>query len=126
MNSVCLVGRMVWDGELKYTPGGVAVCKLRIAVDRQRKDSEGNKQSDFIDVVCFKQSAEFASNYLGKGRLIAVTGRLQSSQWVTDTGEKRSKLEVVCDSIQGLDRTKDGREEPQAQEDNYEDIFGDD
>lgn len=105
LNAVVLIGRMVADPELKYTPSGVAVCQFRIAVDRRFKSESGEKQADFIDIVAWRQSAEFAANYLAKGRLIAVQGRLQSRSWVDEkTQLKRYKTEVVCDSIQGLDR----------------------
>ena len=112
MNSVNLIGRIVWDVDLKYSPSGIAFCKLRVAVDRRFKNEAGEKQSDFIDVVCFKQSAEFAANYLGKGRLVAVEGRLQSRSWVQDDGQKRYAVEVVADNVQGLDRAKQGEAEP--------------
>ncbi len=108
MNVVVLVGRLVADPELKYTPNGVAVCQLRIAVDRRFKNESGERESDFFDVVAWRQSAEFAANYLTKGRLIAVHGRLQSRSWVQQDGQKRSKVEVVADNIQGLDRPKEG------------------
>jgi single-strand DNA-binding protein len=108
MNLVALVGRLVADPELKYTPSGVAVCSLRIAVDRRRKSESGEKESDFFDVVAWQHSAEFAANYLTKGRLIAVEGRLQQRSWVQQDGQKRYKVEVVANSIQGLDRPKEG------------------
>jgi len=114
MNVVVLIGRMVADPELKYTPNGVAVCSFRIAVDRRFK-REGEQTADFIDVVAWKQSAEFAANYLTKGRLVGVEGRLQQRSWVQQDGQKRSKIEVVANSIQGLDKPRDGQSsEPTA------------
>lgn len=109
LNVVVLIGRMVADPELKYTPNGVAVTSFRIAVDRRFKSETGEKQADFIDVVAWKQSAEFAANYLSKGRLVAVHGRLQSRSWVQQDGQKRYKTEVVADNVQGLDRPKEGQ-----------------
>lgn len=109
LNSVVLIGRLVADPELKYTPSGVAVSQFRIAVDRRFKSESGEKQADFIDIVVWKQSAEFAANYLSKGRLVAVQGRIQSRSWVAQDGQKRYKTEVVAYSIQGLDRPKDGQ-----------------
>jgi single-strand DNA-binding protein len=125
MNSVNLVGRLVSDpNDLKYTPSGVAVLSLRIAVDRRFKSESGEKQSDFFDVVLWRQSAEFAANYLSKGRLVAVSGRLQSRSWIEDGGTKRYKVEVVCDSIQGLDRAKEEAPvaETQAPSEDYPDF----
>jgi single-strand DNA-binding protein len=109
MNVVVLIGRMVVDPELKYTPSGVAVCSFRIAVDRRFKSESGEKETDFIDIVTWRQSAEFAANYLGKGRLVAVHGRIQTRSWVQQDGQKRYKTEIVADSIQGLDRAKEGQ-----------------
>ncbi|MCX6344387.1 MAG: single-stranded DNA-binding protein [Armatimonadetes bacterium] len=109
MNVVVLIGRMVADPELKYTPNGVAVTSFRIAIDRRFKNAAGEKQSDFIDIVAWRQSAEFAANYLSKGRLVAVQGELHSRSWVQPDGQKRYKTEVVADNIQGLDRPKDGQ-----------------
>ena len=112
MNSVVLIGRMVADPELKYTPSGVAVCSFRLAIDRKFKSESGEKQADFINIVTWRNSAEFVATYLGKGRLVAIQGRLQSKSWVQTDGQKRSTLEVVADHVQGLDR---GKEEPAGQ-----------
>ena len=109
MNTVVLIGRLVADPELKYTPSGVAVCSLRMAVDRRFKSESGEKQSDFFDIVAWQKSAEFASNYLSKGRLVAVQGRLQQRSWVQQDGQKRYKVEVVAENIQGLDRPREGQ-----------------
>lgn len=109
LNVVALVGRLVADPELKYTPSGVAVSTLTIAVDRRFKSESGEKQTDFFDIVCWRQSAEFAANYLSKGRLVSVQGKLQQRSWVQQDGQKRSKVEVVADSIQGLDRPREGQ-----------------
>lgn len=107
LNVVALVGRLVADPELKYTPSGVAVCSLRLAVDRWGKSETGEKQTDFIDVVAWRHSAEFAANYLAKGRLVSVSGRLQQRSWVQQDGQKRSKIEVVAQDLQALDRPRD-------------------
>lgn len=104
MNVCVLIGRMVADPELKYTPSGVAVCSFRIAVDRRFKSESGERETDFLDVVAWRQSAEFAANYLSKGRLVAVEGRLQQRSWVQQDGQKRSRVEVVANSLQALDR----------------------
>lgn len=109
LNVVALVGRVVADPELKYTPSGIAVCSFRIAVDRRFKSESGEKQTDFIDIVAWRQSAEFAANYLSKGRLVAVDGRLQQRSWVQQDGQKRSKVEVVADNVQGLDRPREAQ-----------------
>jgi len=104
MNVVALVGRLVADPELRYTPSGVAVTTLRIAVDRRFKSESGERESDFFDVIAWRQRAEYAANYLVKGQRIAVSGSLQTRSWVQQDGQKRSKVEVVADNLQGLDR----------------------
>ncbi|MHB9038110.1 MAG: single-stranded DNA-binding protein [Armatimonadota bacterium] len=109
MNVVVLIGRLVADPELKYTPSGVAVCQMRIAVDRRFKSETGEKVSDFFNVVAWRQRAEFAANYLQKGRLVAIEGSLQSRSWVQQDGQKRYATEVVAENLQGLDRPKEGQ-----------------
>src|SRR5205823_3498076 len=78
-----------------------------IAVDRFTKDESGNYETDFFNVVAWRRSAEFAANYLTKGRLVSVDGRLQTRSWVAQDGTKRSVVEIVADNIQGLDRKGD-------------------
>ncbi len=102
MNSVALAGRLVADPELKYTPSGVAVCSFRIAVDRRMKSETGEKQADFINVVAWRQSAEFVANYLTKGSLVGVEGSIQSRSWVQQDGQKRYATEVVAYRVEGL------------------------
>jgi single-strand DNA-binding protein len=109
LNKVILIGRLATDPELKYTPSGVAVTSFRIAVDRSfsRNSETGEKETDFIDIVAWKQSAEFAANYLNKGRLVAVDGRLQIRNWVAQDGTKRRTAEVVANDLRSLDRPRD-------------------
>jgi single-strand DNA-binding protein len=110
VNKVLLVGRLCTDPELKYTPSGVAVANFRIAVDRTFTNAQGERETDFIDVVAWRQSAEFVDQYLGKGRLILVDGRLQVRQWQTADGQRRRSTEVVADSIRALDRPREARD----------------
>jgi single-strand DNA-binding protein len=107
LNRVVLIGRLVADPELRYTPSGLPVASMRIAVDRPKGKEATERQTDFINIVAWRQRAEFAANYLTKGRLIAVDGRLQIRQWQTNDGQKRTSAEVVCDNIQGLDRPRE-------------------
>lgn len=106
LNVVVLIGRVATDPELKYTPSGIAVTSFRIAVNRGFKKEGAEQETDFIDVVAWRKTAEFVSSYLNKGRLVAVQGRLQIRTWVTDDGGKRSKAEVVADQVRGLDKPK--------------------
>lgn len=107
VNKVILVGRLCTDPELKYTPSGVAVANFRIAVDRPFANAQGERETDFIDVVAWRQSAEFVNSYLGKGRLVMVEGRLQVRQWQTQDGQRRRSAEVVADNVRALDRPRE-------------------
>ena len=107
MNVVALIGRLVADPELKYTPSGLAVTTMRIAVNSFRKSETGERMADFFTVIAWKQSAEYAANYLSKGGQVAIQGRLQQRSWVQPDGQKRSIVEVVADRLQGLDRPRD-------------------
>ena len=107
LNRVILIGRLVADPELRYTPSGVPVANFRIAVDRPFTNAAGERETDFINIVAWRQRAEFAANYLGKGRLVAIDGRLQIRQWTTQDGQRRSTAEVVGDDVQGLDRPRE-------------------
>jgi single-strand DNA-binding protein len=114
LNRVVLIGRLATDPELKYTPSGIAVTQFRIAVDRpmsaEARSNGQEKQADFISIVAWRQSAEFAANYLGKGRLVAVEGRLQVREYTTNDGQKRRDAEVVADNLKSLDKPKEGAE----------------
>jgi len=109
LNRVVLIGRLTRDPELKYTPAGVPVAQLGIAVQRFTKNEQGDYEVDFFNIVAWRRTAEFAQNYLTKGRLISVDGRLQTRSWVDQTsGQKRTAFEIVADNIEGLDRREDG------------------
>jgi len=124
LNLVVLIGRVATDPELRYTPSGIAVTSFRIAVDRPVKPQEGqDREADFIDVVAWRQAAEFATNYLTKGRLIAVQGRLQIRSWVAQDGTKRYKAEVIASQLRGLDRPKE-HVEPLAEAAPFEEPIG--
>jgi single-strand DNA-binding protein len=107
VNKVVLVGRLCTDPEMKYTPSGVAVANFRVAVDRPFMNSGGERETDFIDVVAWRQSAEFVNSYLSKGRLVLVDGRLQVRQWQTKEGERRRSTEVVAEQVRALDKPRE-------------------
>ncbi|HEX2947994.1 MAG TPA: single-stranded DNA-binding protein [Armatimonadota bacterium] len=114
VNKVFLVGRLCTDPELKYTPSGVAVANFRVAVDRPFANAQGERETDFIDVVAWRQSAEFVNTYLAKGRLVLVEGRLQVRQWQTQDGQRRRSTEVVADHVRALDRPREQGEQAGA------------
>ena len=97
-SKVILVGNLVADPELRHTPNGVAVTSIRLAVNRRFKSEEN--QTDFIDVVCWRQTAEFVAKYFAKGRSILVCGSLQTRTYDDrETGKKRTAYEVVADEV---------------------------
>jgi single-strand DNA-binding protein len=112
LNRVILIGRLTADPELRYTPNGVPVAKFRLAVDRRFKSASGERETDFISIVAWRQRAEFAANYLNKGRLVAVEGMLQIRQWTSQDGQRRQAAEVVCDQVSPLERRREEPAEP--------------
>jgi len=108
LNRIVLIGRLTRDPEMKYTPQGIPVATMGIAVNRFTKNDQGDYEVDFFNIVAWRRSAEFASNYLKKGRLVSIDGRLQARNWVEQaTGQKRTAYEIVAENIQGLDRSTD-------------------
>lgn len=93
------MGRLVGDPELKNTPSGTAVCAIRIAVDRDYTAQNGERQTDFIDVVTWRQTAEFVSRYFQKGKMIVVQGSLHSRKWQDKDGNNRISWEVQADRV---------------------------
>ncbi len=99
-NKVILVGNMTADPELKQTPSGVSVCSFSIAVNRRFARSEqGQSNVDFINIVAWRQQAEFVSRYFKKGNPILVCGQLQTRNWQDNNGQKRTTTEVVADEV---------------------------
>ena len=115
-NRIILVGRLTADPELRYTPNGVPVANFRLAVDRPRPRDGGEKQTDFINIVAWRQQGEFAANYLTKGRLVLVEGRLQIRQWTTPEGLRRSATDVVCFQLRPLERRREEAAEEEGEE----------
>lgn len=106
MNVICLQGRMVRDPELKQTNSGVAVANFTIAVQRNMKSQNGERESDFIDIVCWRHTAEFVSKYISKGDLVCLNGTLQTRNYEDKNGNKRKAYEVVADNVHfGGDKT---------------------
>ena len=99
LNSVCLMGRLVADPELRHTPSQVAVCSFRIAVDRTYQAKGQEKQTDFINIVSWRQTAEFVSRYFRKGQLVAVQGSIQTNSYTDKDGNKRTAFDVVADNV---------------------------
>lgn len=99
LNKIFIMGRLTRDPELRRTQGGNAVTSFALAVDRDFKSADGTKETDFIDVVAWRNTAEFAAKYFTKGRMAVVEGRLQMRDWTDKEGNKRRSAEVVADNI---------------------------
>lgn len=109
MNTVCLVGRVASEIEGRTTTTGKNVSTFRIAVHKRIKPTDGSPDSDFFNVVAWGSTADFADNYLSKGRLISLEGRLQSRKYTTNEGSNREVVEIVAESVQALDRPREDR-----------------
>jgi len=108
LNKVVLIGRLTRDPELKFTPGsGVAVASFTIAVDRNFVNQSGQREADFIPIICWRKLAENVANNLGKGRLVAISGRIQTRTYQAQDGGRRYVTEIVADEVQFLDWPKD-------------------
>lgn len=106
VNSVVLIGRLTADPEIRTTQTGKQVANFSLAVSRRFKGQDG-QDADFFSVSTWGNSADYVANYLGKGRLVAVEGRLQSRKYTTQDGSNREVVEVVAENVQGLDRPRD-------------------
>lgn len=104
LNRVILIGRLTRDPELRYTNSGTAVASFALAVDRQRPNQAGERETDFINIVVWQKQAELCAQYLHKGRLAAVDGRLQIRSYENREGQKVNVAEVVAESVRFLDR----------------------
>ena len=111
MNQVTLIGRLVANPEVKQLQSGTQTASFKLAVDREisrEKKEAGETSADFIPVTVWGKTADFVINYLGKGRLVAVSGRLQIRDYTSKEGERRTFTEVVADKVKGLDKANTG------------------
>lgn len=109
-NKVILIGNMTADPELKQTTSGLSVCSFSIAVNRKTKNQDGNNECDFINVVAWRQTAEFVAKYFKKGNPILVCGQLQTRTWTDTSNNKRYATEVVADEISFVSNRESGTE----------------
>ncbi|WP_088227223.1 single-stranded DNA-binding protein [Desulfosporosinus sp. FKB] len=115
LNRVVLIGRLTKDPELRYTPTGVAVTNFTLAIDRNFKNAQGERDTDFIPCVVYRQLAEFTANYLSKGKMAAVDGRIQVRSYTAQDGQKRWVTEVIAESVHLLSPKDSGGQDPNAQ-----------
>lgn len=109
LNKIVLMGRLTRDPELRRTQAGTPAASFALAVDRDFANKEtGERETDFIDIVAWRSTAEFVSKYFSKGRMAVVAGRLQIRQWTDKEGNKRRSAEVVADNVYFGDSKRDG------------------
>ena len=109
LNHITIMGRLTRDPELRRTGSGVAVASFTLAVDRDfGKNENGERETDFIDCVAWRQTGEFVSKYFAKGRMAVVSGRLQIRSWTDKDGNKRRTAEIVADNVYFGDSKRDG------------------
>ena len=116
LNKGILMGRLTRDPELRHTQSGTAVCSFTLAIDRDRKDANGEKQTDFIDCVAWGKQAEFASQWFSKGMMAIVVGRIQSRKWQDQNGNNRTAIELNCEEV-SFGETKKNREQSSGNSD---------
>ena len=108
LNKIILMGRLTRDPELRRTQSGTALTSFSLAVDRDFKSQSGEKETDFIDVVAWRNTAEFVSKYFTKGRMAVVEGRLQIRDWTDRDGGKRRSAEVIAENVYFGDSKREG------------------
>jgi single-strand DNA-binding protein len=110
-NRIVLVGRLTRDPELRATPDGISVVRFRLAVNRSARTGE-EQQTDFFDIVAFRQLADTVANYMTKGKLVLVEGKLHMRSYTDREGNRRTAYEIVADTVRFLERLREG--EPEA------------
>ena len=125
LNNVVIMGRLTRDPELRRTQGGTAVTSFTMAVDRGFKSQSGEKETDFIDVVAWRNTGEFAAKYLAKGRMAAVEGRIQVRDWQDKDGNRRKSVEVGADNVYFADSKRDSKPQESRDDQEFDEIEDD-
>ena len=99
LNHITVMGRMTRDPETRYTRNNTPVCSFTLAVERDRKNEDGSRVTDFIDCVAWRSTAEFISKYFRKGSMAVAAGRLQLRDWTDKDGNKRRQAEILCENV---------------------------
>lgn len=116
LNKVVLIGRLTKDPELRYTPAGIPITRFTLAVDRNYKNQNGERETDFIPVTVWRGTAETCAKYLAKGRLVAVVGRIQTGSYEAEDGTRRYTTDVVADEVKFLKLGERDKEQDAAPE----------
>mgnify|MGYP003085036928 CR=1 FL=1 len=108
MNKVILIGRLATDPESRTTQSGISQCQFRLAVQRRFANQQGVREADFFPIICWRQTADFCSRYLSKGRMVAVEGSIQTRSYDAQDGSKRFITEVIADNVEFVGSREDG------------------
>lgn len=122
INNVVIVGRMTRDAELRQTGSGVSVTSFTLAVDRERREQDGSRKADFIGCVAWRHNADYICKYGGKGRMVAVSGRLQFREWTDKDGNGRRNAEIQTESVCLCDSKKSEVETEPVQPSGFREI----
>lgn len=125
MNKVILIGSLANDPETRTTASGISQCSFRLAVQRRFTNAQGVREADFLPVVCWRNTAEFASKYLLKGRRVAVEGSIQTRSYDSQDGTKRYVTEIIADNLEIMDR-RETTAAPEASVEKAKETFGKD
>ncbi len=109
MNRVCLVGRLTAKPELRYTGGNVPYTRFSLAVDRTFNNAQGERETDFINIIVWRRQAENVANYLDKGSRVSIDGRIQTGSYTAADGSKRYTTDVVADNVQFLETRRESQ-----------------
>lgn len=120
LNKSILMGRLTRDPELRYTQSNIPVVTFSIAVNRNYSGNNGERQTDFIDIVAWRKTAEFVSQWFTKGQMIVVVGSIQFRRWQDKNGNNRTSIEVVADEVQFGDSKKTREGGTQQRQNNYQ------
>ena len=106
MNKAILIGNLASDPETRTTQSGIAQCSFRLAVQRRFANQQGVREADFLQIVCWRQTAELCARYLSKGRKVAVEGSIQTRSYDAQDGTKRYVTEIIADNVEVLDKAE--------------------
>ena len=107
VNNVVLIGRLTRDPELRTSESGTTLAKFGIAVNKRFKPKDGSADADFFNVTAFNKTAEFVGNYLTKGRMVAITGRIETRKYTDKDGNNREAVDIIAETVNGLDRPRE-------------------
>ena len=119
MNKVVMIGNLTKDPEIRTTNGGHSVCTFTLAINRRIADKNGERQADFIPVVCWRAQADSCAKYLQKGSKVGVSGTMQTRSYQTQDGSNRQVMELIAEEVEFLDRVQRNSKNQASEDDSY-------